>query len=147
MKIKQEERKKKTPKRKKKQQQQQKSRSGQRTPSKKQSYRVHMLAGQAKDTRIKDLEAELADTKTGRDWTFARLDQCKICFLHEKSEDECKIGFLEAELAAMKERLLVEQQAKLEAMAMLESWKKQRDKSDALAIKLFAKKVPGSWKA
>ena len=147
MKIKQEERKKKTPKRKKKQQQQQKSRSGQRTPSKQQSYRVHMLAGQAKDTRIKDLEAELADTKTGRDWTFARLDQCKIGFLHEKSEDECKIGFLEAELAAMKERLLVEQQAKLEAMAMLESWKKQRDKSDALAIKLFAKKVPGSWKA
>ena len=134
MKIKQEERKKKTPKRKKKQQQQQRSRSGQRTPSKKQSYKVHMLAGQAKDTRIKDLEAELADMKTGRDWTFARLDQCKI-------------GFLEAELAAMKERLLVEQQAKLEAMAMLESWKKQRDKSDALAIKLFAKKVPGSWKA
>ena len=67
--------------------------------------------------------------------------------MHEKSEDECKIGFLEAELAAMKERLLVEQQAKLEAMAMLESWKKQRDKSDALASKLVAKKVPGSWNA
>ena len=148
MKIKQEERKKKTPKRKKKQQQQKRpSRSGQRKTGQTQSYKVHMLAAQAKDIRIKDLEAELADTKTGRDWTFARLDQCKIGFLHEKSEDECKIGFLEAELAAMKERLLVEQQAKLEAMAMLESWKKQRDKSDALAIKLFAKKVPGSWKA
>ena len=146
MKIKQEERKKNTPKRKKKQQQQ-KSRSGQRTPSKQQSYRVHMLAGQAEDTRIKDLEAELADMKTGRDWTFARLDQCKIGFLHEKSEDQCKIGFLEAELAAMKERLLAEQHAKLEAMAKLESCKKERDKSDALASKLVAKKVPGSWNA
>ena len=131
MKIKQEERKKKTPKRKKKQQQQKRpSRSGQRKPGQKQSYKVHMLDGQAKDIRIKDLEAELADMKTGR---FAK--------------DQCKIGFLEAELAAMKERLLAEQHAKLEAMAMLESCKKQRDKSDALASKLVAKKVPGSWNA
>ena len=121
--------------------------SGKRKPGQKQAYKVHMLAGQAKDTRIKDLEAELADMKTGRDWTFARLDQCKIGFLHAKSEDQCKIGFLEAELAAMKERLLAEQHAKLEAMAMLESWKKQRDKSDALASKLVAEKVPGSWNA
>jgi hypothetical protein len=101
--------------------------------------------GYPKDIRIKDLEAELADMK--RDWTFARLDQCKIGFLHAKSQDQRKIGFLEAELAAMKERLLAEQHAKLEAMAMLESWKKQRDKSDALASKLVAEKVPGSWNA
>ena len=121
MKIKQEDRKKKTPKRKKKQQQQKRpSRGGPRK----------MLAGQAKDIRIKDLEAELADMKTGR---FAK--------------DQCKIGFLEAELAAMKERLLAEQHAKLEAMAMLESWKKQQDKKDALASKIVAKKVPGSWNA
>ena len=130
MKIKQEDRKKKTPKRKKKQQQKRPSRSGQRKPGQKQSYKVHMLAGQAKDIRIKDLEAELADMKTGR---FAK--------------DQCKIGFLEAELAAMKERLLAEQHAKLEAMAMLESWKKQQDKKDALASKIVAKKVPGSWNA
>ena len=133
MKIKQEERKKKTPKRKKKQQQQQKSRSGQRTPSKKQSYKVHMLAGQAKDTRIKDLEAELAAMKTKR-W--------KQGFANDQGIED-----LEAELAATKTKLLVEQRGKLEALAGLDSCKKERDKSDALASKLVAKKAPGSWNA
>ena len=136
MKIKQEERKKKTPKRKKKQQQKRPSRSGQRKPGQKQSYKVHMLDGQAKDIRIKDLEAELAAMKTK---------------LLEDPKD-IRIKDLEAELAdmktgAMKERLLAEQHAKLEAMAMLESWKKQQDKKDALASKIVAKKVPGSWNA
>ena len=157
MKIKQEERKKKTPKRKKKQQQQKRpSRSGQRKSGQKQSYKVHMLDGQAKDIRIKDLEAELAAMKTklleegqAKDIRIkdleAELAAMKTGFGGIK--DQCKIGFLEAELAAMKERLLAEQHAKLEAMAMLESWKKQRDKSDALASKLVAEKVPGSWNA
>jgi len=109
MKIKQKEQKKKTPKRKKKQQQQKRpSRSFQRKSGQKQSYKVHMLDGQAKDIRIKDLEAELAATKT---------------------------------------KLSVERHGKLEALAGLDSCKKERDKSDALASKLVAKKVPGSWNA
>ena len=158
MKIKQEERKKKTPKRKKKQQQQQKSRSGQRTPSKKQSYRVHMLAGQAKDTRIKDLEAELAAMKMKLS-VEGQVKDLRIKDLEAElaalKKDRWHEGFfkrqykedMEAELAAMKKRLLAEQHAKLEAMAKLESCKKERDKSDALASKSVAKKVPGSWNA
>ena len=39
------------------------SRSGKRKPGQKQLYKLHMLAGQAKDLRIKDLEAELQATK------------------------------------------------------------------------------------
>ena len=61
------------------------SRSGKRKLGQKQTYKVHMLAGQAKDLRIKDLEAELQATKIkleaeahGRLEALARLNEFRV---------------------------------------------------------------------
>ena len=165
MKIKQEERKKKTPKRKKKQQQQKRpSRSGQRKSNQKQSYKVHMLDGQAKDIRIKDLEAELAAMKTKllEDPKDIRIKDLEAELRALKKDDKTKdirILYLEAELREFevdleegfkikdmciknleedlrigRQWLMMEQDAKQEAMSRLASYKNERDKSDAMAM-------------
>jgi hypothetical protein len=132
--------------------------SGKRKPGQKQAYKVHMLAGQAKDIRIKDLEAELAAMKT-KLWVEGQAKDIRIKDLEAElaamktklsKKGQAKdqgIEDLVAELAATKTKLLVERHGKLEALAGLDSCKKERDKSDALASKLVAKKVPGSWNA
>ena len=144
MKIKQKEQKKKTPKRKKKQQQQKRpSRGGPRKSGQKQSYKVNLLelSGQAKDIRIKDLEAELRalkkDDKT-KDirilYLEAELREFEVD-LEEgfKIKDMC-IKNLEEDLRIGRQWLMMEQDAKQEAMSRLASYKNERDKSDAMAM-------------
>ena len=170
MKVKQEERKKKTPKRKKKQQQQKRpSRGGPRKSGHKQSYEVNLLelSGQAKDILIKDLEAELrALKKEDRTKDIRILDleaELRGCQKDDKIKDmriknlegelrgfeaeykiqNMHIKNLEEDLRIRRQWLMMEQDAKVEAMSRLESYKKKRDKSDAMAMQKDPEELQG----